>query len=300
VLSNESIEAAAEAERASKEMSFALGGLVNTLGAALLPTATKTFRGIAKWVGENRAQIKAWAESSAKWITNTAIPAFFRLVHEIQELGGKALWLVNAAAKLTGGFGNLAAVLVGLRLAPLAITFGKIGIEATKAAIAIFKYVTAKRAANAAGGDLGATGGGAGGVAGKAIPLIGAGLAADAAIQQQLGKVNLGGGLKWSDVTNSFGVFDKAKAAEAIAARQHELLEQFKQENEQKAAAGSASTLPVTQAGGRTVEQHSNVFHINDVKSRDDLAGKMDQAKQQALDAYDQREAKRKRVSFAR
>lgn len=195
VLSVESVKAAHEADRAMKDAESAFAGVSNTLGAALLPTATKVFKEFSGWVADNRVEIKQWAESTAKWIETKGIPALKWIGGEVKSFASKVLYLVEGAAKLTGGFGNLAIVVAGLRLAPLATTLAKIAFEGTKAAIAVFKYVAATKAAQDAGnipggGGAGASTGNAIGLAAKAQMLLGAaavGYAIGTALDQYFG-----------------------------------------------------------------------------------------------------------------
>jgi hypothetical protein len=323
VLSDESVAAAVEAEKASKDMNLALGGLANTLGAVLLPTAVKAFKGIAKWVGENRGQIKKWGEGAAKWIEDKGIPAFKHIAAEVQTFGGKVLWLVNGAAKLTGGFGNLAIVVAGLRLAPLAVTLGKIGIEGTKAAIAIFKYVAAKKAAAALGGGLDGMGpgGGTGGASGIGVNVSGW-------ILRGLGLSVGGFALLAAPVAISAAALIYAQSKkDALVDKLVEGTDEYNKNIENdpefrkgerdkfyskvkgitrrsggmvtgdEAAAAGLPAMPRT--GGRGGSVHvAPVIHIHGNATRDEVANGMDAAKAKALEDFDKREAHRKRVSF--
>lgn len=319
VLSDESVAAAIEAEKASKDMNLALAGLANTLGSVLLPTAVKVFKGVSSWIGENRGQIKKWAENAAHWIEDKGIPAFKHIVAEVQTFGGRVLWLVEGAAKLTGGFGNLAIVVAGLRLAPLAVTLGKIGIEGTKAAIAIFKYVAAKKAAAAAGAGLDGMGPGVASSTGKAIGVAASAamVAGAAAVGYAIGtylddKFHISDDLEHAghilttndedlnegDRAAKHSVWDIAKGAlfgggsgavEAAAKAQADAVRQ---------RVATATNVPRTSSGGAGGMHVAPVLQFYGPASRGDVAKGMDAAKQKALEEFDRREAHRKRVSF--
>jgi hypothetical protein len=331
VLSEEAIRNADLADKAMRDAEMAFAGLTTTLSADLLPVATKVFREFSEWVSSNRGEIKKWAETAAKWIETKGIPAFKNITTEITSFGGKVLWLVSGAAKLTGGFGNLAIVVSGLRLAPLAVTLGKIAYQGGKAALSLVRYAAASKAAKAAGmvgpggfGPAAATAAGnAIGLAAKASLVLGA-----AAIGYEIGKA-LDDYFGLSDkLASGFGKLtgqDKlAKATEEAAAAKNKLELTRKTSDERYAqfaknaligsyeksglthdqavyAADHGGALPPSpRTGGRGHGAHvAPVIHIHDARTRDDVAKGMDRAKQQALDAYDRRAAHRKRVSFA-
>jgi hypothetical protein len=152
VLSAEAIKNADLADKAMRDAEMAFGGLTATLTADLLPVATKVFKEFSGFVAGNRAQIKAWAESTAKWVENKGIPALKELAREAKDFALRMVELVQGAAGLVGGFRNLGYVLVGLRLAPLAITMAKISATTFKAADGLFKYAAAAKQAQAVGG----------------------------------------------------------------------------------------------------------------------------------------------------
>lgn len=317
VLSDEAIKNADLADKAMRDAEMAVAGLTATLGAELLPTVTNVFKTFSGWVASNRGQIKQWAENAAKWIETKGIPAFKHLVDEVQNVGGKVLWLVNGAAKLTGGFGNLALAAAGLRLAPMALTFGKIGVEATKAAVAVFQYVTAKKAAAAAGGMPGFDAGAAAST-GKAI-----GLAANASM--------LAGAASIGFAIGSY-LDEKFQISDSIEKGIHILTTDAQDLNEGDRAAKKsawsifkaglfggtgglveasvkahrkfvaektqqlASAPPRTGGGGGA--HVAPVINIHDARTREDVRRGMEHATDKALEAYDRREAKRKRVSF--
>lgn len=316
VLSEEAIKNADLADKAMRDAEMAVGGLVTTLTADLIPVATDVFKTFAGYVADNRAQIKQWASTAAKWITGTGIPAFKNITHEVITFGGKVLWLVNGAAKLTGGFGNLALVVGGLRIAPLALTFGKIGIEATKAAIAVVRYVAAAKAAQAAGGGIPGVNNAVAAATGKLI-----GLAANAAMVAGAAAIGYAIG---SYLDEKYKISDDLAEGAHILTTSADNLTQEQQAAKKSAWSvfkagffgGSAdiaaaadrarvqaardAVAPPTgprSAGGAGVHV-APVIHINEARTRADVSKGMDHAKQQALDAYDKRQAQRKRVSF--
>lgn len=301
VLSDESVEAAIVAEKASKDMNLALSGLTNTIGAALLPVMTKAFRGISQWAADNREQIQKWAIDIAKWIEGTAIPAVFRIAAEVKAFGGKMLWLVEGAAKLTGGFGNLAIVLAGLRLAPLVMTFGKIGIEGTKAAIALVRYVAAQKAmAIATGtGNLSST------LLGALGPLAAFAAAAGAvalAIHQITAAVQeLGGaGAVWNDLKDFVGRGGMAHMTRTGGGNK-DLFEAQQAENAANLAKGS-QLRAANFVGGMMGFNFSPTYQLAGGGDLEQMGAQIDQAHAQgkagALDAVKRENARKRRVSF--
>jgi hypothetical protein len=163
LLSKDTIENSKKFHIALLGAEGAIGSVKNTLGAALLPVVTNVLGKFTKFVSENRGQIKEWAEKTAVWVEKKAIPAIIKFGGELKSLASKVIWLVQKGAELTGGFGNLAAVVVAIRLAPLAKTIVEIGYNAVKAAVGLGQYVAAKWSAVAATkalNDANAAGGG--------------------------------------------------------------------------------------------------------------------------------------------
>jgi hypothetical protein len=299
VLSAEAIKNADLADKAMRDAEMAFGGVTNTLGAELLPTVTRVFREFSGWVASNRTQIKAWAENAAKWIETKGIPAFKHIAGEVKSFAEKMLYLVEGAAKLTGGFDNLALVLVGLRLAPVAVTLGQIAANGFQAAAAIAKYAAAQAAANAAGGASGGAAAAGGGIVstliktgakGGAIGLAGlAGLAVGGLYGYALDKgssyIEDKTGRNLNPFTRVSGNDLKAKTAE---------INDLKTKRDAvraaraKAAAGGAAAGAV----------FSPTFHIGEGLTREAVAAGLDQAKKLGLDAYDKRAKNQRRVSF--
>lgn len=278
VMSEEAVKAADEADKAMKDAEMAVTGLTNTLGSALLPTATKVFKEFSGWVADNRGEIRKWAEGAATWIEDKGIPAIVHIGGEVKSFAGKVMHLVGGAAKLVGGFDNLAIAVAALRLAPLVTTLGKIGIEGFKAAAAMFRYAAATRAAKLAeGGGEGGPGGvpGVGASALKFLPVVGAAIAGGVA----LSKVKIPG-------LGDFTVADLGITGEG-----------FNKEKFQKLLADQAvktTGLPRTgaAAGGGGVRITTGPVTIQD-GTRADVASALDQAhaeqKAAALQSYDDR-----------
>jgi hypothetical protein len=269
--------AAKQAEEFNDRMldaKLAATGMANTLGVALLPVVTKTFTQFTAWVKENRAEIKAWVENAAKWIETRGIPALIEIGKAAKSFAEKMATLVGGAAKLVGGFDNLAIAIGALRLAPLAVTLGKIGIEGFKAAAAMFKYAAATRAAKAAEGT--GSGGGGGGALGM-LGLVGAGLATAGAVdsavlgtkastwQKLLGKVGLDSGGDFGDMT-------------VADFKDPEKLKEFAKRN-----------LQAQMARGKTEINIDAPVTVQPGSTREDIASGFDAAKLKALEDYDRR-----------
>lgn len=317
VLSKESIDAAMEADNAAKDMNLALAGLANTLGAVLLPTAVKVFKGISSWVGENQGAIKKWGEGAAHWIEDKGIPAFKNIAREVQSFASRVLHLVEVGAKLTGGFGNLALIMAGLRIAPLALTFTKIGIEGTKAAIAVAKYVAAKKAAAALGSGIDGMGPGAASAWAKAGGAIG--VAASAAMV--LGAAAVGGAIGLY-LDNKFKISDSFEQAHHILTTKDADLNETDRATKHstwsivkgfvtgggqgaiEASKKAQADFVAQKAAQLVTSNRGSGVHVAPVlqfygpATRDDVDKGMDAAKKAALEAYDKREAHQKRVSF--
>lgn len=150
LLSNDTIENSKKFHIALLGTEGAIGSVKNTLGAALLPVVTNVLGRFTKYVTENRAQIKIWATQSAKWLEDKAIPALVNFGKEGVALGKRIVEMVGKGADLVGGFKNLAAVVVAIRLAPLAKSIFDVGAASVKAVVGIGQYVAAKWSAVAA------------------------------------------------------------------------------------------------------------------------------------------------------
>jgi hypothetical protein len=283
VLSDETIKAADQADKAMRDAEKAFGGVVATLTADLLPVATNVFKTFSGWVASNRGEIKQWASSAATWITGTGIPALKNIATEVGSFTSKVLHLVGGAAKLVGGFDNLAIAVAALRLAPLALTLGKIATESIKAAAGLLKFATANRDAAASGGGPAAAtgGGGAPGVGGtllNSLPLIGQGIAAERAVKAAQDQVDVGNGIKFGDISNTSGYgIDKAKLTALLV---------------QRAQAAREAAMPRTGAAGGTQVNINAPVTVQD-NTRQSISQGFDTPKQKALTEYDQR------VSFA-
>ncbi len=247
VLSKEVIDAADEADKAMRDASMAMGGLTNTLGAALLPTATKVFREFAMWVSKNRVQIKEWAEKTATWIGNTALPALIKFGSEIKKLAESVVRGATWLADFVGGWDRLVVVLAALRLAPVAKTLGEIAIEGTKAAAALIKFAAANAAANTAGG---------GGPGIPGVPGVRGGAAGG--LMSKLGAATIVGGL---GIWATGAALDTLEEYEDIQLKKKALdIEQMKKGRDAKKAGRAAgqtlalwSSLGIDAAGGGSI-----------------------------------------------
>lgn len=293
IMSDKAVRAAGEADEAFNDMQMAINGVSTTLGAALLPTATKVFTQVATWVGDNRAQIQLWATNAATWIEGKGIPALLKIGVGIQNVASKALALVEAGARLTGGFGNLALVLGGLRLAPLAITLGKIGFQGTKAAIALVR--------------LGAT------FAPMMAPLLAAAApllavaAAATAVGVAVYKIveavkELGGmGAAWNDVKDF--VLDKGPAVSkgnaGFAEMQAQNARNLELARARQAANGGVPIRASSTGGGLTVAPTISLVGGDRLEAGRQIDKAFAQVKTQALDAIDKRDAQRRRLAFS-
>ncbi len=298
VLSNESVEAAIVAEKASKDMKLAISGVTNTIGAALLPVATKAFKAISAWARDNREQIKKWAENTAKWIEQKAIPAFFKIAGEIKSVASKVLTLVDAL-----GIGNVAIGATVLRLAPLSLTLVKIGWQGLKAADALIKIGRATNAMNA----MSTVTGFSPAFLSAAVPLGAIAIAATAvgvAIWRIVDAVKeLGGtGAVWNDIKDFVAhkppaVEGKQNAA-AFAEMQAQNERNLALARMRRAASGDgAAPSASTPGGGVSVPTTISIVGM------DNLSGKIDEAhaKQKAtiIETVERHNAQRRRVAFA-
>lgn len=293
VMSDAAVEAAGKADAAMNDAKMAAAGLASTLGSALLPTATRVFTQFAEWVAANRGQIQAWAENAAKWIETKAIPAIIKIGGELKSFGEKVMWLAGGAAKLVGGFDNLAIAAGALRLAPIAVTLSKIGIEGAKATTALLKFA----AANAGAGGAGGAGLGMLGKAGLVGAAGAAGYALGSWVDEKAGISDWISGTGRSNRTKSSEDALDVERDKALAAR----LAQIRAQNERNrqarllpevgSVAGAAMSMPQAGAGNSTQIPISVNIQAN---TREQLVSGMNQARDQAVEQFD-----RKRMSFS-
>ncbi len=121
--------------------------LANALSGKLLPAVNDAVGKISKWLADNQDKIKRWADTTALWLTTKAIPAIKDAGRWFVDTGGKIVEMVDKAAKLTGGFGNLAIALAAVRAAPLVATSLQIVGVLGKMALAVTGYGDAVAAA---------------------------------------------------------------------------------------------------------------------------------------------------------
>jgi hypothetical protein len=296
VMSDDAVKAAGEADEAFNDMQMAVTGAATTLGSALLPTATRVFGEVSRWVAANRGQIQQWASTAATWIETKAIPAFLKIADMVSKFGAKALWLVEGAAKLAGGFDNLAIVVAAVRLAPLALTLGQIGVSGIKAAVAIAQFAAASMTSMAP-------------LLAAAAPLL-AIAAAAGAVAVAIVRINdavkeLGGaGAVWQDLKDFVGRGGMDHMTRTGGGNR-DLFEAQQAENQRNLAlARSQGQLgPAMPMTGAAAAGFGNI-QINPVinageGARKEVSRGMDKAKAAALEAFDRRESNRRRLSYA-
>jgi len=295
VMSDEAVKAAGEADLAMNDAKMAVAGLTNTLGGALLPTATKVLGQFSSWLASNRGAIQAWAQSAATWIEGRGIPALVRIGAEAKAFGEKLFALVNGAASLVGGFGNLGIAVGALRLAPLAVTFGQIGIQGAKAAIAVAQFMMSANAGALA--PLAAMGASLGAIA-LAAGAVGVAIYRIVDAVKELGGV----GAVWQDIKDfvgSGGMMTPAGARSPGYISEEDF-------NKKYGGAGyklkEPSAVPFTGGGGPGIGKLEIGVSVGE-GPRDQVTRDLDtglaRARQQALDAFDRRQANQRRVSFA-
>jgi hypothetical protein len=288
VLDEKALAAADEADKALRNAKMAVGGLTNTLGAAFLPTATKVFTQFAEWVAKNRDQIKAWAETAAKWIENKAIPSIIKFGREFGAFAGKVIDGATKLANLVGGFDRLAIAVAALRLAPLAKTLAEIAAQGVKAAAALLKFAAANGAANGAGGAGGLLGG-----LGK-LGAIGAAGAAGVA-----GGVALGNyALEKHDEYDQLLLKGMDAETERLKARR----DAARRGRATPQVLGLWSALGVNPAAAAASGAGGMVFapqiNLGETPTREELGKKYDSAKPIVLDEWERAQRQRRRVSF--
>lgn len=137
-MSDEATKAASDFNDALEQLTNqGVNSVVNALGGTLLPVGTKTFKDLTKWVREHQAEIKAWAETTKKWIETKAVPAVMSAASWFYTTGQRVFTLAERVANLVGGFGNLVVILGLLRLAPLVVSIGQIAVGVYKLAAGI-------------------------------------------------------------------------------------------------------------------------------------------------------------------
>lgn len=307
IMSNEAVAAADQADKALKKAEAAFGGVTTTLGAALLPVITDVLGKFTRFVQDNRAKIKQWAENIATWIERKAIPAVMKIGPEIFQLAEKIGGLIEKGAKLAGGFDNLAIAVAALRFAPLAKSLA----DATGALIT---YITKTLAATAAtkglqaaqaGGGAPGAGGGGGNAAGKAGAVAAAALGGYEIGKMIDEKLNLSGKFA-NGLARTVDTVREGYQPGGISANLARVTKLF---SENATDTGSAEgRLDRTATGisrGRSYHgplvAFSPTYHIGK-GSREEVAKQLDEAhekaKAAALDALDAREAERKRVAY--
>jgi hypothetical protein len=294
VLSEDVLKAADEADRAMRNAKGAFAGVSVTLGAQLLPVATKVFTRFSEWVAKNKDRIKEWGETAAKWIEHTALPAIVKFSEGAVDLAKKGAALVDRL----GGMKNVLIGIAAVRLAPLALTIAQIGANAVKAAASLLQMAAANRAVNASGGGgPGAVGGGKLGKLG-AIGLAAGGVgAAYAAISGTADEI-YGDRDGFSSFADDFSHATKGFNAISRGNRGSAAMEDQNRRNvalarmRQRGAGGLWSSLGVNPAGN--VQINVGDVHIGADASREQVVAGAEQVKQSIIKAHD-----RKRAQFS-
>lgn len=143
ILSAETLENSAKFHHAYLLASEGVMGMKNTLGAALLPTVIEVMGEFNKWVKENSAQIKQWAEEGATWIGGKMIPTIKRLVPQIAKVAREVGGWIEKGVTLIGGVENLGKALLALRLAPTAFSIAALGVNVGRLALAFIPLAPA-------------------------------------------------------------------------------------------------------------------------------------------------------------
>jgi len=123
--------------------------LANALSGKLLPAVNDAVGKITKWLTDNQDKIKRWADTAATWLTTKAIPAIKEVGRWFADTGTKVVSLIEKAAALAGGFGNLAIAIAALKAAPLVKTSLEIIAVLGKMALAVTGYGDALAVAEA-------------------------------------------------------------------------------------------------------------------------------------------------------
>jgi phage-related minor tail protein len=91
------------------DVSLALKGMKNTLGAELMPVVTRVFERFSGYLRENRSQVQAYAAKFAG-LVERAVPALFQLAQSGVQFVTVVASITSKVADLVGGFDNLATI----------------------------------------------------------------------------------------------------------------------------------------------------------------------------------------------
>ncbi|MGE4533395.1 hypothetical protein [Halomonas sp.] len=108
-LSDEAGRDAEEFKDALLDAQSGLKGMKNTIGAELMPAVTGLMRELSGWMRENRDQVKAFAREFGDRLKD-AVPAIIEVAKGAATFAKTLGGMVNTAARLVGGFDNLAMV----------------------------------------------------------------------------------------------------------------------------------------------------------------------------------------------
>jgi len=109
-------EAARDAETFKDRLldaQLGLQGMKNTIGAALMPAVSNMMRDLSRWMGENRAQVQAFATEFGQRF-RAAVPIIVSLAQGVAAGAAAFGSVTKALANVVGGFDNLGIILAGL------------------------------------------------------------------------------------------------------------------------------------------------------------------------------------------
>jgi hypothetical protein len=313
VMSDDAVRAADEADHAMIDAKMAIAGLTTTLSVSFLPVATKAFKTFSEWVSNNRGQIQAWAQSTAKWIEGKGIPTLLKIGEAVKTITEKVSAFIDKI-----GTGNVAIGLAAVRLAPLAKTLLEINGALIKATMSWGSF--AKASQN--GGEGGAPSA-IGKIIGKAasVALVAeaamVGYAIGTAIDEKVGASDWAAKLigKVSGQQETLNAIEQAGVDSnnfrnqtrqlQINSLQQDFMKQGMSRGqalhaaEQQIVYGNKAMPSTAGAGGGAPVTVAPVVHIGTDATRGDVSKGMDDAKRKTLEAFDKRAAYRRRVTYA-
>lgn len=317
LLSAETIENSRKFHLAYLGMGAAVNGIRNTFGAALLPVVTKVLGEFNAWIQSNRGKVKVWAEQLAVFVEQKAIPAVRQLAAEAVKIAGRVGEWIDKNGGLIEALKSVAIGVAAIRLAPLGLAMTSLGINAARLAIALVPLAPAIAPFLVAAAPL--------------IAISVALLAIKAAAQAIADAFDdaTAARLKFEDAEafkadearramnreiNAPGKSGSARAAAPTTAAA------LSAEDEIRARAARSFAIPITSTGPRRKDYAPGVAPAIPVTAtgakllhyaptinvgagpRDEVSKQIDignaRAKAEALKAYDEREAQRRRVSF--
>jgi len=154
VLSEEATKDAEAFNDALGDSQKVLKGLAFTFGVQLMPVVTAGMIRFKELVIENRDQIQVFARDFAQGLKDV-LPKIGDIARDMASMLAGVREVTTAVAGMVGGWKNLGIILVGLKLAPLILTVGKLGLAIGLATKGLLLFVTATGTTGAALGALG-------------------------------------------------------------------------------------------------------------------------------------------------